>query len=186
MLKLFHAGYDEIRVPDIHRGRKNADFGQGFYLSDNYEFASRWVRKKPGAEIIVNAYELDETGLKIKIFERDNEWFRYVFSNRRSMPDELSDMDIIIGPIANDTIYNTLGIMTSGLLSDDEALELLCIGPLYKQIVIKSQEAADRLTFTSSEALAEDVIVNNRQIIASEEEEYMRELAKVMEKFGQQ
>ncbi len=185
MLQLFHAGYDEIKVPDIHRGRKNADFGQGFYLSDNYEFASRWVRKKSGAEIIVNSYELDETGLKIKTFERDDEWFRYVFSNRRSMSDDLADMDIIIGPIANDTIYNTLGIMTSGFLSDDEAVELLCVGPLYKQIVIKSQVAADRLTFRAAEKLPDDVVLKNREIIAAEEEEYMKSLAEVMEKFEQ-
>lgn len=30
---LYHTGYQEIREPDIHHGRKNADFGQGFYLT---------------------------------------------------------------------------------------------------------------------------------------------------------
>ena len=51
-MKVYHAGYDEIKVPDIHRGRVNADFGQGFYLSDNREFSSLWVREKKGSEII--------------------------------------------------------------------------------------------------------------------------------------
>ena len=39
---LYHTGYQEIRVPDIHHGRINADFGQGFYLTANEEFARRW------------------------------------------------------------------------------------------------------------------------------------------------
>ena len=124
MINLFHAGYEIISSPDVFRGRKNADFGQGFYTTDSRSFASRWAREKKGADIIINSYELDEIGLKIKRFERDPEWFRYVFSNRRSMPDELSEYDLIIGPIANDTIFETLGIIGSGFLTPAEALRL--------------------------------------------------------------
>ena len=32
-MKLYHTGYQEIRIPDLTVGRKNADFGQGFYLT---------------------------------------------------------------------------------------------------------------------------------------------------------
>lgn len=184
MIKVFHAGYVEIKAPDIHRRRINADLGQGFYLSDNYEFASRWVREKKGADIIVNSYELDESGLVIKRFDRDAEWFRYVFSNRRSMSDGLKDVDVIIGPIANDTIYNTMGIMTSGFLTDEEALKLLSVGPMYSQIVLKSQKAADNLHFVASEVIAKDVIEANKRIVAAEEDEYLQLFAETMESFG--
>ena len=181
-MRVFHAGYDQIRDPDIRRGRVNADFGQGFYTTDNEEFARRWVREKPGAAVFVNIYELDLEGLKVKSFERDGEWFRYVFSNRRSMPDELSEYDVIVGPIANDTIFNTMGIMTSGYLSDDEAVQLLTIGPLYKQVVIKSDKARAALKFVSAETLPLDVIKANKEILAADEEKYMTEFAEVMEK----
>ena len=30
-------------MPDFYRGRKNADFGQGFYLTPDREFAYRWA-----------------------------------------------------------------------------------------------------------------------------------------------
>ncbi len=182
-MKVYHAGYVEIPVPDIHRGRINADFGQGFYVSDNYEFVGRWVREKKGSDIIINSYELDVKRLKVKSFERDREWFRYVFSNRRSLPDELSDFDVISGPIANDTIYNTMGIMTSGYLSDEEALKLLCVGPQYRQIVLKTQKAADKLKFLSSEKLAADAVAGNREAIQAEEEAYLQEFAEVMQGF---
>ena len=178
---LYHTGFDEIPVPDLRRGRINADFGQGFYLSDNYDFASLWVREKNRADIIVNSYELDESGLNILRFDRDEKWFRYVFSNRRSMPDSYADFDIIIGPIANDTIYDTMGIMTSGYLSDDEALKLLCVGPQYTQIVLKTQKAADNLHFLSALALSKETIEANKKIAAANEAEYLKLFAQTME-----
>ena len=181
MIKVYHAGYVEIPVPGIKRGRANADFGQGFYLSDNYDFASLWVREKNRADIIVNSYELDESGLNILRFDRDEKWFRYVFSNRRSMPDSYADFDIIIGTIANDTIYDTMGIMTSGYLSDDEALKLLCVGPQYTQIVLKTQKAADNLHFLSALALSKETIEANKKIAAANEAEYLKLFAQTME-----
>lgn len=47
---LYHTSYQEIRLPDVHFGRTNADFGQGFYLSDNEEFSRRWARSRPGKD----------------------------------------------------------------------------------------------------------------------------------------
>ena len=38
-MRLYHAGPVIIQEPDIYRGRKNADFGQGFYLTSDEEFA---------------------------------------------------------------------------------------------------------------------------------------------------
>ena len=117
---LYHTGFDEIPVPDLRRGRINADFGQGFYLSDDPAFAERWATEKKDAQTFVNRYELHTDDLQIKRFERDEDWFHYIFSNRRRMPDALSDFDVIVGPIANDTLFNTFGVLTSGMLGDSE------------------------------------------------------------------
>ena len=54
---VFHTGFAEIPVPDLRRGRANADFGQGFYLSDDPAFAERWATEKKGAKTIINRYE---------------------------------------------------------------------------------------------------------------------------------
>ena len=35
-MKLYHTSTVQIREPDLLRGRKNADFGQGFYLAPKY------------------------------------------------------------------------------------------------------------------------------------------------------
>ena len=108
---LYHTSDREIRNPDIHYGRKNADFGWGFYLTPDREFTYRWARENA----VVNVYELDENELNMHTFTRDIHWFEYIFNNRR-LRDSLV-ADVVIGPIANDTIFDTLGIMSSGFLN---------------------------------------------------------------------
>ncbi len=61
---LYHTGYQVIQNPDIYYGRKNADFGQGFYLTENPEFSKRWAREKKGTDTYVNVYELELHGLE--------------------------------------------------------------------------------------------------------------------------
>ena len=119
-MKLYHTSNVVIREPDIHRGRINADFGQGFYLTPDREFTYRWARDNA----IVNVYELDERGLEIHRFVRDEDWFSYIFNNRR---------------------------VKDGLAAD--ALKLLMIGPEYTQVAIKTQKAAAQLVWISSEKI---------------------------------
>ncbi len=141
---LYHTSDREIVYPDIHHGRKNADFGWGFYLTPDREFTYRWARDNA----VVNEYELDEHGLDMHVFLRDQEWFEYIFNNRR-LKDGL-ESDVIIGPIANDTIFDTLGIITSGYLKPEEAMKLLLIGPEYRQVAIKTEKGAKKLRFIRS------------------------------------
>ena len=144
---LYHTGDREIRNPDIHYGRKNADFGWGFYLTPDRDFTCRWARDNA----VLNAYELDETGLAVHSFTRSIAWFRYIFDNRRGK-DNLA-ADVVIGPIANDTIFDTLGIMSSGYLKPEYALKLLMIGPEYTQVAVKTEKAAKQLRWIRSERI---------------------------------
>ena len=180
-MRLYHTGFHEIKNPDIHYGRKNADFGQGFYLTDDMEFSRRWAKERKGFSTICNIYELNTEGLLIKELHRDEEWFSYIYQNRNHMPDEWMEYDVILGPIANDTIYDVMGIITSGFLSKEEALRLLKIGPQYRQITIKSEKAASQLQFLTSEILTPEVIAGFRDMVSKEEEEYQRLFAKEME-----
>ena len=144
---LYHTSDREIVYPDIHHGRKNADFGWGFYLTPDREFTYRWARDNA----VVNEYELDEHGLDMHVFFRDQEWLEYIFNNRR-LKDGL-ESDVIIGPIANDTIFDTLGIITSGYIKPEDAMKLLLIGPEYRQVAIKTEKGAKQLRFIRSEKI---------------------------------
>ena len=179
---LYHTGYQEIREPDIRHGRINADFGQGFYLTANEEFARRWARERKDARTIVNVYDLDLTGLRVHRFERDEKWFDYIFRNRAARPDLLAEADVIIGPIANDTIYDTFGIITSGLLPPEKAMKLLMIGSSYEQVVVKSQKAAGQLVWREGSVLTKEEVARYRDVVAEEEAEYQRLFAQEMER----
>lgn len=171
-MELYHTGFDIIEAPDIHFGRQNADFGQGFYLSGNREFSVRWARERKGRHTYLNTYVLDTAGLSIKRFARDAEWFGYIYRNRNGYADALAHYDMLIGPIANDTIYDIWGITTSGLLSEAQALEILSVGPQYEQVVVKSEKAAAQLHFLSSAVLPHEEIAAQRAAVSREESAY--------------
>ena len=180
-MKLYHTGFEVIREPDVHRGRKNADFGQGFYLSPDLDFSKRWARTRRDADTVLNIYELDCTDLKIHVFERSIEWFEYIYGNRSFKPDTL-DADVITGPIANDTIYDTLGITTSGFLTKEQSLQLLMIGPVYTQTVLKTEKAASCLKWISSVILDEETVSSYRETVRKEESEYLKEFGSLLER----
>lgn len=171
-IKLYHTGFEEIKKPDIHFGRVNADFSQGFYLTGEKEFAIRWAKLRKDRDTIINEYELDFASLNVKRFKRDGEWFNYIFKNRNAYKDTMPEYDVIIGPVANDTIYDIWGITTSGLLPEEVALEILLIGPEYTQVAIKSEKAIKSLKFISSAVLKREEILKHADDVKKEESKY--------------
>ena len=171
---LYHTSGQEIQKPDIHHGRKNADFGWGFYLTPDREFTYRWARENA----VVNEYELDEAGLLIHRFSRDLDWFQYIYHNRR-LQDGIS-ADVIIGPISNDTIFDTLGVISSGFLKPEDAMKLLMIGPEYTQVAIKTEKATAQLRWIRSEKIER---MDKEKLKAEQDayqEKFSRELAEIV------
>lgn len=180
IITLYHTGYEEIREPDTTRGRKNADFGQGFYLTDDLQFAKRWARERKDRDTVINTYELDPEGLLIHRFRRDSGWFGYIFDNRAGRMDALKEADVIMGPIANDTIYDTFGIITSGFIKKEDALKLLLNGPEYTQTVIKTEKALSRLKWISSRKLDKEEIRSLRGTVRTEEEQFQKQVTETL------
>lgn len=179
---LFHTGFQEIRHPDIHIGRSNADFGQGFYLSPNEDFSRRWARAYKGQDTWLNVYCLQTDGLAVKRLERDEEWFDYIFHNRAGSRDSLAAYDLITGPIDNDTLYDIWGITTSGLLKPADALRILSVGPEYIQTVLKTEKAVGQLRFMSAQIIPEHEISRFRKNVKEEEAAYQKSVSEYMER----
>lgn len=176
-MTLYHTSDQEIRIPNLEIGRKNADFGKGFYLSDNLEFSKRWARESKGHMPVINCYHLDLEGLKVLYLERNADWYNYIFKNRRAEKDIYASADVIIGPIANDTLFDTMGILTSGILSAEQALDYYKIGPEYMQIVLKSSNAVRKLKWVSLISLDKEELISNQKILRQEEESFQTEFA---------
>ena len=173
-MKLYHTSDREITKPDLHIGRKNADFGWGFYLTPDREFALRWARENA----VVNEYELDEAGLDIHVYTRSVEWFQYIFHNRRF--EDILTSDAVLGPIANDTIFDTLGIITSGYLKPEDALKLLMIGPEYTQLAIKTEKALSQLRWIG----AEHIYRVDEAALRSEQESFQEAFVAALERIA--
>ena len=74
---------------------------------------------------------------------------------------------MIMGPIATDTLFETYGIITSGLLTQEQALELLSIGPDFTQVAIKTEKGANALIWLESyepdAAATEEALTNYKR-----------------------
>jgi len=175
-VKVYHCGFTKIETPDLNIGRDNADLGKGFYLSDDMEFSMRWAKIRHDMENIINIYELDLADLNVKRFERDGEWFSCIAGNRRGEKDLFMGYDVLIAPIANDTLFDTFGIITSGILDDEQGLYLLKSGPCYKQIVIKSGKALSHLKWIGSENVDMEKVAVYREKVKEEERSFQEDI----------
>ncbi|MBR1559568.1 MAG: DUF3990 domain-containing protein [Clostridia bacterium] len=168
-MRLYHTGAVAIPAPDIRHGRANADFGQGFYMTPDADFTYRWAWK----DAVVNEYDLALDGLRVRRFDRSAEWFDYIFANRRGR-DGL-DVDVVVGPIANDTIFDTFGVLSSGFVAPADALELLMIGPEYVQVAVKTDRAAANLRWLGAKTVAD--VEARRALLRDEKADYSRRFA---------
>ena len=134
------------------------DFGYGFYTTTNKSQAENFAKKvvlRKGGTAIINIYEMDDTikneMLKIKRFYTpDEEWLEFVCTQRNGIY-QGEQFDLIIGAVANDDVYRTLQVYSTGLLTKEQALEALKIKKLFNQYVFASNEALSLLKFIKSE-----------------------------------
>ena len=150
-MKLFHGSTSVVEKPCVALGRANLDFGRGFYLTNLEAQAVSWASRPLNASKrkFVNVYEFDltnvlQSGYRCTRFpEYDGRWSDFVVSNRKG-GEAWKDFDAIEGGIANDRVFNTIELYSSGLISKEEALPRLIYEKPNNQICILSQEVADR------------------------------------------
>ena len=75
---------------DVTRGSKHTDFGQGFYVTDDYDRAVKWARHKASvrgknAAVVTVSVDLDSARDLIESFDDDIRWGRFIINNRNGM-----------------------------------------------------------------------------------------------------
>lgn len=160
---LYHASIVEVKQPLTHVGRKDLDFGPGFYLTNSREQAERWAKtvasRKQGAKAVVNEYSFNEEAFlaskyKKKVFkEYSIEWLDFIAASRKGrIP--WKDYDWIEGGIANDSVITTVDAYLDGIMSAEIALGRLIKEELRHQVCISNQSIIDQyLSFVKSEEL---------------------------------
>ena len=140
MIYLYHGTDKEFNTPVPERGRRGTDFGQGFYLTPDFDsamnMAHRVARRKNVSESVVMCYALDENqlasaDLRIRSFiSIELGWLRFVVANRYLQIDAEdhnldSRWDIVHGYIADDRIVKLLDALVKGTVSEGEVLRAL-------------------------------------------------------------
>ena len=164
---LFHGSTTHIEQVDLSFSVPRKDFGQGFYATTEQAQAERFARNKRKqrgtADCYVNVYECRPLPC-VNIFQfqaPDMDWLDFVLFNRGFLNKDGGGWpwlngapDIIIGPVANDTVGLVLGLLTSGAYGDPmsedaklTAIRLLKPEKLVDQVFFATSNAVRSLTF---------------------------------------
>lgn len=165
MIKLYHGSYTIIEHPLVSVGRKELDFGPGFYLTRLKDQAERWARRVCVIKIVttpyISYYQFEDSHLyeeiKIKVLGKyDIEWLEFIVSSRKG-DRPWAEYDIIEGGVANDQVIDTVEDYYAGRITADQAIGQLKFAKPTHQICIRNQGVVDSLLhFSGSEILKEE------------------------------
>ena len=136
MTRLYHGSNVIIEKIDLSRSKRGKDFGQGFYLNADQEqakaMAIRTTRLLNEGQPTLSCFEFEEeeavaAGLNIKIFlDYSVEWAEFVVMNRKNNSEvPAHPYDIVIGPIADDTVGVQIRRYIMGYMSASALVEEL-------------------------------------------------------------
>ena len=158
---VYHGGTERVEHPVCKFGRRNLDFGQGFYITDIRKQAVDWaklVADRRKVAPIINRYSLDRDAImseaRCKVFAAyDKDWLQFIVANRRG--EHVTDnYDYIEGGVANDRVIDTVNLYMAGLMDEETALLRLSQHQPNNQMCILSQEIIDKyLVFDGTETI---------------------------------
>ena len=151
---IYHGSNVTVEEPKILTPNRYLDFGAGFYTTTNYDqalnFSGKVTMRKKCGRSTVNIYELDESifdNVNVLNFESaDEAWLDFVSDNRSGI-DRTAGYDLICGPVADDDVYQTFILYSTGVYTKEQTIEALKIKKLYNQYVFTTDRALSFLTF---------------------------------------
>ena len=167
VITLYHGSERKIEKPVFGEGKRNNDYGLGFYCTENLALAKEWA-VAPQRDGYVNKYLLDTEYLKIlnldgpnysvlnwiavllehRIFSSQNPNFvkakRYLINN---FSVNVNAFDLIIGYRADDSYFEYAEAFVNNAITVNQLSKAMQLGNLGKQVVLKSQFAFSNLSF---------------------------------------
>ena len=137
MIELYHGSNVVIDKIDLTLSRKGKDFGCGFYLNPDkrqaMEMAVRTTRRMMTGEPTVSVFQFDDSlllgndMLSVKVFnDYSVEWANFILENRKNISDTPAHKyDIVVGPIADDTVGLQMRRFMQGYISVERMIEEL-------------------------------------------------------------
>ncbi len=149
---LFHGAKNIINgALNVHTGRANNDFGQGFYAGESYEQAISFISGFEKSSVYL--MDFDERNLKSKHYEVNQEWMMTIAYYRgtltgyenhpivKEIVKQSRDCDYIIAPIADNRMFQIINSFISGEITDEQCRHCLATTNLGAQYVFISEQA---------------------------------------------
>ena len=152
---VYHGSNVVVSEPKLVAQNRNLDFGFGFYTTTNktqaIAFADKVFRRRQEGDSVISIYEFDAQAAFaacsfLRFESPDEAWLDFVPENRAGIYKGKS-YDLVYGPVANDDVYATFTLYTSGTLTKEQTIETLKIKKLYDQLVLSSERALGFLHF---------------------------------------
>lgn len=171
-LIIYHGSKEIIDNPRYHGGKKENDYGYGFYCTENIELAKEWACSNNEKNGFANKYSIDIFDLKILDLTNDKytilNWIAILLKHRNfDLTNEISkhakeyiiknfyidvdNYDIVIGYRADDSYFSFARDFVNNTISVRQLGNAMELGELGKQIVIKSRKAFEKLEFEDFE-----------------------------------
>lgn len=153
-MKVYHGSDTVVQKPRILHSKRRMDFGSGFYTTQSHTQAEKWARsvrrRRDSPEAFVTEFDYEEKpGMNVLIFDGPSaEWFDFIIRNRKGT--FTHDYDIIIGPVADDSVYDTLFLFESGYITREEAIRKLNSAKLDGQILFHTDKSLECITYIDS------------------------------------
>ena len=168
-MEIYHGSNIVVKEPIAYAGRRNLDFGKGFYTTRIKSQAQKWAflvasRKDYNPQGIISIYELNEDCLISKDFvyksfpAYDMEWLEFVVSCRQGK--DKTKYDIIEGSLASGQFIDTIEDYENGRITAEQALDQLRYKKPNNQICFRNQVFIDKfIKFQASEAVRKEDIL---------------------------
>lgn len=168
---VYHGSDHIVEAPVFLGGKKNNDYGSGFYTTESRELAKEWACAK-NTDGFANRYELNLDGLSILNLNDPKysilNWLALLARYRNywqngSIAEEAKDYlqqhffvdpspyDIIIGYRADDSYFSFAQDFVAGTISLRKLSEALRLGKPGEQIVLKSEKSYTHIRFLDAE-----------------------------------
>lgn len=174
---IYHGSHNIIETPTFGVGSPNNDYGLGFYCTEYIDLAKEWACDQLSGGY-ANKYSIDMAGLKVLNLNAKEysiiHWVSVLLKNRKvtlntdieregmyyildNFPVDTESSDVIIGYRANDSSFSYARDFLSNAITVKRLTQVMRLGNLGNQIVIKSKLAFSRLKFLGYETAPQEI-----------------------------
>lgn len=198
LLVLYHGSQKIIGKPEFGKGRKNNDYGYGFYCTENKELSKEWavsmMSNGYSNEYILETEYLNILNLNSEKYSILN-WIAVLVEHRlftinnpvvnrakKYLIDNfginVNAYDVIVGYRADDSYFDFAQSFLNNAITVEQLAYAMQLGKLGEQVVIKSQFAFSNLHFTCYETAEKDIYFVRRN---ARDEQANQEYNKLLE-----